>query len=432
MREETLKCLVHVVEKLDEKHLQEKLVRCIVNLQTDTENSIRTNATIFLGRIAPKLKEGVRVRVLCTSFSKAMRDNFIHCRVAGLKAATACLTLMDHGQLTSKVLPQVCSLLLDRSSEVRELALKFLDLGLKLMREQHIVLCATEKKAALTAGESPMKNTNTAVGGSDKDASSWSSSWASLSLTLEKVAIGGVSGSSSGSGSGSGSSGGMSVYTPTVSIIETQVSSSSFVKDRDKDGRDLKKQISSSSSSGSINIIDKSTIVSAVQNKVVMTDGWGDDGGFEDWGDDNGNGSGSNDNDNDNYGDNNSEKGGMSNGWGGDDDIDIGDDDNDDYDNTPNSNSSSSSSSYKGGGGSKIPPTTTNNKLDIPTVTPTSRSTPTIPISPSPSSTSTPFKESRVTSVKPISTAKAVKKPVSTGPSMKLAMTESSDNWDDF
>jgi hypothetical protein len=29
MREETLKCLVHVVDKLDEKNLQEKLVRCI-------------------------------------------------------------------------------------------------------------------------------------------------------------------------------------------------------------------------------------------------------------------------------------------------------------------------------------------------------------------------------------------------------------------
>jgi hypothetical protein len=40
------------------------------NLSNDTENSIRTNSTIFLGRIAQKLKEGVRQRVLCASFSK--------------------------------------------------------------------------------------------------------------------------------------------------------------------------------------------------------------------------------------------------------------------------------------------------------------------------------------------------------------------------
>ena len=133
MREETLKCLVHVVEKLDEKHLQDILVRCITKLQNDTENSIRTNATIFLGRIAVKLKEGVRVRVLCVSFAKAMRDGFVHCRAAGLKAAIACLSLLDHSQLTSKLLPQVCSLLLDRSAEVRELSLKLLDLGLAVM-----------------------------------------------------------------------------------------------------------------------------------------------------------------------------------------------------------------------------------------------------------------------------------------------------------
>ena len=57
MREETLKNLIHVVDKLDEKQLQDRLVRCIANLQNDAENSIRTNATIFLGRISSKLNQ---------------------------------------------------------------------------------------------------------------------------------------------------------------------------------------------------------------------------------------------------------------------------------------------------------------------------------------------------------------------------------------
>lgn len=60
LRESTLMNLMNVIEKLDEVQLQEKLVRCIVGLQNDTEPSIRTNATIFLGRIASKLKENVR------------------------------------------------------------------------------------------------------------------------------------------------------------------------------------------------------------------------------------------------------------------------------------------------------------------------------------------------------------------------------------
>lgn len=52
--------LIYVVDKLDEVQLQDRLVRCITNLQNDPEASIRTNAAIFLGKIAIKLKEPVR------------------------------------------------------------------------------------------------------------------------------------------------------------------------------------------------------------------------------------------------------------------------------------------------------------------------------------------------------------------------------------
>jgi hypothetical protein len=52
--------LIFVVDKLEEPQLQDKLVRCIINLQNDVEHSIRTNSTIFLGKIAGKLKEAVR------------------------------------------------------------------------------------------------------------------------------------------------------------------------------------------------------------------------------------------------------------------------------------------------------------------------------------------------------------------------------------
>jgi SCY1-like protein 1 len=60
LRESTLMSLMFIVDKLDEATLQDRLVRCIVNLQNDGEASIRTNATIFLGKIASKLKESVR------------------------------------------------------------------------------------------------------------------------------------------------------------------------------------------------------------------------------------------------------------------------------------------------------------------------------------------------------------------------------------
>jgi SCY1-like protein 1 len=80
LREDTLKSLVEVVEKLDEQQLQDKLVRCICNLQGDAEASVRTNAVIFLSRITSKLTPAVRQRVLTSSYCKAMKDTFVHCR----------------------------------------------------------------------------------------------------------------------------------------------------------------------------------------------------------------------------------------------------------------------------------------------------------------------------------------------------------------
>ena len=47
------------VDGLDEHLLQDKLLRCVTNLQTDAEPSIRTNATILLGKLACRVKAGV-------------------------------------------------------------------------------------------------------------------------------------------------------------------------------------------------------------------------------------------------------------------------------------------------------------------------------------------------------------------------------------
>lgn len=63
LRESTLMSLIYVVDKLEEVQLQERLVRAVTNLQNDSEASIRTNATIFLGKIAVKLKEPVRYHI---------------------------------------------------------------------------------------------------------------------------------------------------------------------------------------------------------------------------------------------------------------------------------------------------------------------------------------------------------------------------------
>lgn len=194
MREETLKSLVHIVDKLDERNLQDKLVRCITTLQGDAEASIRTNATIFLGRIATKLKESVRVRVLCNSFAKAMKDNFVHCRIAGLKATQCSLGILDLPQLTGKILPQACLMTCDKSGEVRELSLALLQQSLAILNENHNKMSKMEKVPRDATDTSTVVSTSTNTQNAALFLGNTSAGWTSwavdgLSKTLEKATI---------------------------------------------------------------------------------------------------------------------------------------------------------------------------------------------------------------------------------------------------
>ena len=394
MREETLKCLVHVVEKLDEKHLQDILVRCITKLQNDTENSIRTNATIFLGRIAVKLKEGVRVRVLCVSFAKAMCDGFVHCRAAGLKAAIACLSLLDHSQLTSKLLPQVCSLLLDRSAEVRELSLKLLDLGLAVMKDQHKVLCIAEKNAAVALAASGESGKSTAA---EKESSAWGTSWSSLSLTLEKIAVGGTAATTTTTSSTAPIAASSSSSSSSTSLA-SDIHKTQPVKEKEKEKE--KEKIITSSTIPKTSKIEAS--VTVPHNKIddisiqtgAVRESWGGDTSFNDW-----------DNvdtvdSSTSYGQIN-EPSSSSGGWGDDDDLDL--------DESNDRSASGSSTPYN-----------TPDKSVKAVKTPGGLS------AASPKTKSVTDSSGKLSSIK-------TKKAVSAGPSKRLSIgAESSDNWDDF
>ena len=249
LREETLKSLIHVVDKLEERNMQDKLVRCISNLQGDAEASIRTNATVFLGKIAFRLKEGVRNRVLCAAFSKAMRDNFVPCRISALKAATTCITILENSQLVSKVLPAVCILIMDRSGEVRELSFAFIEQAIRILRENHEKQLRIERENAdkQTNDNSPQKGATSSQGG-------WTS-WAvdGLSKTIEKVTIDGTA---------------------------PQIANVSINK---VDNNKVDTHASSSTNPSSKKVEEKSMDLSNTDN---INDGWGDDD--VDWGDDDG------------------------------------------------------------------------------------------------------------------------------------------------
>lgn len=115
LREMTLKSMLCLIERLSDKNMNDRLLRVLAKLHADPEPSIRTNTTIFIGRIAAHLKpDSHRVKVLVPAFLKACRDPFPHARLAGVKAASACVTYLDPTTLATKMMP-VMDLLLVRN-----------------------------------------------------------------------------------------------------------------------------------------------------------------------------------------------------------------------------------------------------------------------------------------------------------------------------
>jgi hypothetical protein len=137
VRELTIKAMVHMVPKLNENNKNDKLVRCLAKLQTDPENAIRTNTVICLGLIAPRLSAEARQKILIAAFSRALRDPFQHCRVAGIKGLLNNYGLLglDAQTLASKVLVLVCPLLADGNKEVRTAAFEAMNIMLKSLRD---------------------------------------------------------------------------------------------------------------------------------------------------------------------------------------------------------------------------------------------------------------------------------------------------------
>ena len=140
IREETLKSLFYIVNNINEKNFNEKIIRFITGLQNDDEASIRTNAIIFLGKVSSLLRENVRNTALISAFIKAMRDNFKPCRVAALKATKLTTASINPVQLATKLLPQICLLFVDPSSDVRNLAIAVMENCIDLISKHNSTL----------------------------------------------------------------------------------------------------------------------------------------------------------------------------------------------------------------------------------------------------------------------------------------------------
>ncbi|CAN0316212.1 unnamed protein product [Ascophyllum nodosum] len=136
LRELTLKSMVAFTGQLSEKNMNEKLIKHLARLQGDAEDSIRTNAIIFLGKVAAQLKPVVRDKVLLPAFARGVKDPFVATRLAGLRATAACHQHFKAEEVCTKVLPSVMPCLIDPGSEaVREAAFSCVETYLERLKE---------------------------------------------------------------------------------------------------------------------------------------------------------------------------------------------------------------------------------------------------------------------------------------------------------
>ncbi|SJX62369.1 related to CEX1-cytoplasmic component of the nuclear aminoacylation-dependent tRNA export pathway [Sporisorium reilianum f. sp. reilianum] len=122
IREATLKAILPLAPKLSDRILNNDLLRVLARTQVDPEAGIRTNTTILLGRLVPHLSVSTRKKVLIPAFSRSLKDQFVHARVAGLMALMATGDSFDHEDCARHVLPAVTPCMVDKEKLVRDQA----------------------------------------------------------------------------------------------------------------------------------------------------------------------------------------------------------------------------------------------------------------------------------------------------------------------
>lgn len=94
--------------------LNNDLLRHLAKSQTDIEPGIRTNTCILLGRLSKHLSAQTNRKVLVPAFARALRDNFVHARIAGLMALMATVDCYEREDLAGKVIPSMAICLVDK------------------------------------------------------------------------------------------------------------------------------------------------------------------------------------------------------------------------------------------------------------------------------------------------------------------------------
>ncbi|KAI8971405.1 armadillo-type protein [Pilobolus umbonatus] len=175
IREQTIKSTLLLVPKLSERIINYDLLKYLARSQMDSEPGIRTNTTICLGKIAKHLSEGTRKKILIPAFTRSLRDSFHHARIAALMALNATSAFYDAQDCSSKVIPAIACVLIDKEKPVRDQAFKTMQTFITKIQEYADSMPDTALEPVSNPNESEVQNNGLTgvLGGATKGLAGW-------------------------------------------------------------------------------------------------------------------------------------------------------------------------------------------------------------------------------------------------------------------
>ena len=178
VREQTVKAILTIISKLADRTVNGELLKHLAKTSNDEQPGIRTNTTICMGKIARNLGPNTRQKVLIAAFTRSLRDPFVHARHAGLLALATTSDLFSEDDCAIKILPALCSPLIDKEKLVRDQANKAFDIYLQRIRKHSATLPETLLPPATVAATGAISRTDTP----SQDSAGWAG-WSISSFT---------------------------------------------------------------------------------------------------------------------------------------------------------------------------------------------------------------------------------------------------------
>lgn len=190
LRDSAVKAVLTISQHLTDKNLNSSLMSHFARLQVDPEPAIRTNTTVCLGKLAVRLSQAAKNKVLAAAFLRSLKDPFPPARSAGLNAILITSEYYSVKDIAARLLPAIVPLLIDGSGEVRRLSFQVLDTFKGKLSANHEHMTRTEEMAAANGEQNggTMDNKSSVTSASGWGLSSLSSIGSALLSTKSDAA----------------------------------------------------------------------------------------------------------------------------------------------------------------------------------------------------------------------------------------------------